>query len=144
MTGSDEKLNEPVRPNEVEKNGTIGVGGLADEKRLRENEEALDAAYADEGETEEPFLKRMRRKYTEKSKEAQDSPDVDSDESEEGEESETRPAKAIRDPGEVTQKDIEQHRMKNHLPFRIWCPYCLAAKGKERPHFKGGAARRGR
>ena len=85
MTGSDEKLNEPVRPNEMGKNDAIGVGGLADEKRLRENEEALDAAYADEGETEEPFLKRMRRKYTEKSKEAQDSPDVDSDESEEGE-----------------------------------------------------------
>ena len=62
----DEKLNEPVRPNEMGKNETMELGGLADEKRLRENEEALDAAYADEDKNEEPFSKRMRRKYTEK------------------------------------------------------------------------------
>ena len=106
----DEKLNEPVRPNGMGKNDAVGVGGLADEKRLRENEEALDAAFADEGETKEPFMKRMRRKYVEKAEEDQSYPDADPDESEEEEEeSETRPAKAIRGPGEVTQKDIEQH-----------------------------------
>ena len=62
MTELDEKLNEPVRPNEMGKNDAIGIGGLADEKRLRENEEALDAAYADEGEAEEPFIKKDAKK----------------------------------------------------------------------------------
>ena len=53
------------------------------------------------------------------------------------EENEARPARAVKEPGEVTSKEIEQHRLRNHLPFRSWCPYCLAAKGKERPHVKG-------
>ena len=41
------------------------MGGLADEKRLRENEQALDAAYADEDEADAPFLKKMRKKFEE-------------------------------------------------------------------------------
>ena len=137
-TKTDDERNEPVRPKENKGSDAVALGGLADEKRLKENEEALDAAYADEGEAKEPFLKKMRRKYEEKLEKDKDDPDPGADESEEDEENETRPAKAIRDPGEVTHKEIEQHRMKNHLPFQIWCPYCLAAKGKERPHFKGG------
>ena len=49
---------------------------------------------------------------------------------------EARPAWAIRDPGEPTAKEIEQHRMTGHIQFRIWCPYCLASQGKERAHLK--------
>ena len=58
-------MNEPVSPKDVEAAKTVLVGGLADEKRLRENEQALDAAYADENEVDAPFLKRMRQKFTE-------------------------------------------------------------------------------
>ena len=29
--------------------------------------------------------------------------------------------------------------MRNHVPFRNWCPYCLAAKAKERGHFSKGS-----
>ena len=137
MKKTNDGRNEPVRPNEDNRNDAVAIGGLADEKRLRENEEALDAAFADEDGDEETFMKKMRRKYKEKSEKDQGDPNPGADESEEDEENETRAAKAVRDPGEVTSREIEQHRMKNHLPFRIWCPYCLAAKGKERPHVKG-------
>ena len=58
-------MNEPVSPKNVEATKTILVEGLADEKRLRENEQALDAAFADEDGVEPPFAKRMRRKFTE-------------------------------------------------------------------------------
>ena len=58
-------MNEPVSPKKVEATKTILVEGLADEKRLRENEQALDAAFADEDGVEPPFAKRMRRKFTE-------------------------------------------------------------------------------
>ena len=109
----------------------VGIGGLADEQRLRENDEALRAAYEDEdGPEEEPPEKKVR--YAEKD-------DDDVDEAAEEDQGETRPAKAVKDPGNVTNKEIEQHRVQNHLPFRSWCPYCLAAKAKERAHVKGGA-----
>ena len=58
-------MNEPVSPKEVETEKTVLVGGLADEKRLRENEQALDAAYEDADDADAPFLKRMRKKFTE-------------------------------------------------------------------------------
>ena len=56
-------MNEPVSPDNEVVTKVVGIGGLADEKRLKENEEALDAAYEDEdGPAKEPFWKKMRKK----------------------------------------------------------------------------------
>ena len=27
--------------------------------------------------------------------------------------------------------------MATHIPFRAWCPHCVAGKGKCQPHFRG-------
>ena len=43
--------------------------------------------------------------------------------------------KLIRDPGQPTQKEREEHDV-THLPFRSWCRVCLEAKGKEDPHHR--------
>ena len=79
---------------------------------------------------EEPLEKKVR--YAEEI-------DDDVDEAAEEDPGEARPARAVKSPSNVTNKEIEQHRVQNHLPFRDWCPYCLAAKAKERAHAKGGA-----
>ena len=33
-----------------------------------------------------------------------------------------------------TQLEIDKHNAANHIPFRSWCPVCVAARGKESPH----------
>ena len=35
-----------------------------------------------------------------------------------------------------TAAEIEQH-MATHIPFREWCPHCVAGKSKIDPHLKG-------
>ena len=126
--------NEPVRPREIAEKMNVGIGGLEDKRAAEEADEALEAAYKDEDEkVKRPFWKRTRLRYE------QDEPaegDEPAEDDEQDDPDEARPAWAIRDPGEPTAKEIEQHRMTGHIPFRIWCPYCLAAQAKERAHFK--------
>ena len=48
---------------------------------------------------------------------------------------EARKPRGMRDPGAPTQEQIEEHNI-NHLPYRSWCPACVAGKAKDRMHFK--------
>ena len=34
-----------------------------------------------------------------------------------------------------TPKELREH-MATHIPFRAWCPHCVAGKGKCQPHFR--------
>ena len=46
---------------------------------------------------------------------------------------EARPPEVLRDPGAPTAKELEEHNT-THLPFRSWCPHCVAGKAQDRPH----------
>ena len=48
---------------------------------------------------------------------------------------EAQKAKPMRDPGAPTQAEIDAHNV-THLPFRAWCPACVAGKSRDRPHRK--------
>ena len=52
----------------------------------------------------------------------------------EGEAEETDAKKIMRDPGQPTQREWEEHRI-DHWPFRSWCPHCVAGKCKSRGHY---------
>ena len=39
----------------------------------------------------------------------------------------------ISTPEGPTQREIEEH-MANHIPFRSWCPFCVAGKAVSGPH----------
>ena len=34
-----------------------------------------------------------------------------------------------------TSEEVEKHNA-THLPFRTWCPFCVAGKAKNEPHYK--------
>ena len=38
-------------------------------------------------------------------------------------------------PGETTEQEIMEHYV-THVPFRSWCPHCVAAAAKSSPHKK--------
>ena len=57
-----------------------------------------------------------------------DGPDADED----GEEEAAVPRMA-RDPGEPTKAEKEAHEA-THLPFRSWCPFCVAGRSDNPPH----------
>lgn len=38
------------------------------------------------------------------------------------------------DPVEPTTKEVEEHELAGHLPFRNWCRHCVRGKGKEMAH----------
>ena len=59
-------------------------------------------------------------------------PEFEVDDSDEEEEKKVR---MMRDPGAPTQAQIDAHNM-THLPFRAWCPACVAGTAKDRPHRK--------
>ena len=46
----------------------------------------------------------------------------------------------VRDPGEPSQRERDEHDV-THLPFRSWCRICLEAKGKEKDHRKASEER---
>ena len=39
-----------------------------------------------------------------------------------------------------TQQEVEIHNA-THVPFRSWCPYCVAGKAKANPHFRKASDR---
>ena len=49
------------------------------------------------------------------------------------EDEEARKAKPLRDPGAPTQSEIDAHNI-THLPYRAWCPACVAGKARDRLH----------
>ena len=40
---------------------------------------------------------------------------------------------SIKTPEGPSQREIEDH-MANHIPFRSWCPFCVAGKAVSGPH----------
>ena len=59
------------------------------------------------------------------------------DEASEGDEADEEARKPLmrRTPTEPTKQEILEHNL-THLPFRSWCPCCVAAKAKQWPHRK--------
>ena len=43
--------------------------------------------------------------------------------------------KRIRDPGQPTKAEREEHEV-THIPFTRWCRVCVRARGRDRPHRK--------
>ena len=41
--------------------------------------------------------------------------------------------KVIKDPGQPTSREINEHNV-THLPFRSWCPLCVQGRAKDDPH----------
>ena len=52
------------------------------------------------------------------------------------------PIVILRDPGAPSAQEIEEHD-PTHLPYRSWCPVCVAACGKEDGHFQSKEKDRG-
>ena len=49
----------------------------------------------------------------------------------------------LRNPIQPSAEDAERHDA-THVPYRNWCPICVAARGKEDPHRRQVGARRER
>ena len=62
-----------------------------------------------------------------------DNEDFDEIELEDKPSEEARPPEVLRDPGAPTKRELEEHST-THLPFRSWCPHCVAGKAQDRPH----------
>ena len=41
--------------------------------------------------------------------------------------------RVLRDPGEPTQEEWEEHRI-DHIPYRSWCPFCVKGRGRGTQH----------
>ena len=54
---------------------------------------------------------------------------------ESGENQEGLEAKVACAPCMPTQEEVERHNA-THIPFRSWCPFCVAGKAKANPHYK--------
>ena len=51
-------------------------------------------------------------------------------------EEESRVLRTKRAPHEPTNEEIRVHEV-SHTPYRSWCPFCVAGRGKSDSHFKG-------
>ena len=40
----------------------------------------------------------------------------------------------IKDPKLPTQEDVDKHYIKDHIPYRDWCPICIKAQGRDAGH----------
>ena len=54
---------------------------------------------------------------------------------------ECAPRRILPDPGQPTQQQLEDHRI-DHLPYRSWCPECVAARATGEQHHKRTEAKR--
>ena len=81
----------------------------------RQEDGGVDQEVEGEGEADEDKVKRL--------------------ETVEGGEPDEVPMAVLRDPGNPTTKEREDH-MASHLPYRSWCHICVEAKGKEDPHYR--------
>ena len=53
---------------------------------------------------------------------------------------ETEPLKMMPDPGQPTEKQLEEHRTCGHTPYRTWCKWCNMGMGRGHQHRMHGAA----
>ena len=51
----------------------------------------------------------------------------------EGESEEVSAPEYVRDPGQPSKEEEEEHRM-SHLPFRCWCRWCIQGRGLGMQH----------
>ena len=49
------------------------------------------------------------------------------------EEENERRMKQIKDPGQPTQEEVDEHEL-THCPFKSWCSHCVRGKAAEDPH----------
>ena len=56
---------------------------------------------------------------------------------EEEETTEEHKASLRKSPDQPTTREVEEH-MVTHVPYRSWCPYCIAGKSKADAHFNKG------
>ncbi|MBV61870.1 MAG: hypothetical protein CMH65_11270 [Nevskiales bacterium] len=68
----------------------------------------------------------------ERPRQAEDRPVRDDAEAEE--EEEAAPVRVHLDPGKPTQREVEAHRDASHIPYRLWCPECVAGRGTGEQH----------
>ncbi len=52
---------------------------------------------------------------------------------------ETEPLKMMPDPGQPTEKQLEEHRTCGHTPYRTWCKWCNMGRGRGHQHRMRGA-----
>ena len=53
---------------------------------------------------------------------------------------ETENIKIAPDPGQPTARQVEEHRQRGHIPYRLWCKWCLMGRGRGAPHSKRGSS----
>ena len=42
--------------------------------------------------------------------------------------------RGVGDPKLPSQKEVDEHYVRGHLPFRDWCPVCIQARGRDMDH----------
>ena len=42
----------------------------------------------------------------------------------------------LQDPRLLSRKEVEDHSLSGHMPYRSWCTFCVMGRGKTSPHFK--------
>ena len=52
------------------------------------------------------------------------------------EDGEARKPKIPVDPGRPTQREVDEHEVAGHNPFRAWCKFCVEGKAVSSPHYK--------
>ena len=63
---------------------------------------------------------------------------LDDDDVEHDAEEECEPPRALRNPGQPTSAQMEEHSL-THIPFRPWCKHCVRGKAKDKPSRRLGA-----
>ena len=46
------------------------------------------------------------------------------------------------DPKLPTEKEVQEHYVRGHFPYRSWCHICVKAKGRDMSHQKEGGKER--
>ena len=52
---------------------------------------------------------------------------------------EVEPVKMAPDPGQPSEKQVEDHR-RAHIPYRLWCKWCVFGRGRGFPHRRRGGS----
>ena len=66
-------------------------------------------------------IKKVLKEYDEEEKDPEEEGDI---------RTRRRPNRAVHKP---TAADILEHS-RTHIPYRVWCPYCVAGRGRRRKH----------
>ena len=112
----------PVRPKK-EDNGTgaINMAGKGSSGGEETEEGDMDEEEAGSGEQEGHAMPSEK----EEGDREQDDGEKDDNKGEE--------VKVRRAPNQPSERELQEH-MVTHVPFRPWCPYCVAGKSKANPH----------